>query len=217
MWDGERLIVRRREAKRMVDFARKAKGTEVCGVLIGWGTTGQIWWPVRNIHPEPEMHYQMDPDHQVRAWQWAERNSLRVVAVVHSHPHRDASLSTADIDYAAFGPDTFYAVLGMKPLELKAWTIADVDGDRKITPHAVDIDASKQGLGYCWSHHKYENDLRAFKVCFECGHVFATELELISAHNDVVEQINKNDPHPGARRAQKAEDVFCCPFCVHDF
>lgn len=221
MWEGERLIIPRKVARAMVTHAVNTMPREMCGVLIGWGgVNAQYWIPIPNIHSEPEYHYQMDPEAQVLAWEWAEKRDLRIIGIVHSHVNTDAVMSMADLEYAAFGPDMFYVVLGLNgggERSLRAWEIDKTAERTRVVNHPVVIDQGKRGLVYCPSHNKYEDDLRSFKVCFECGHVFATELDLISAHNDVVEQINRNDPHPGARQVQKAEDVFCCPFCVHDF
>ncbi len=46
-----------------------------------------------------------------------------------------------------------------------------------------------------------------YLVCFECGHVYETQADLIKAWNDESEFKSRSD----------ADDIPFCPLCLHDF
>lgn len=76
-------------------------------------------------------------------------------------------------------------------------------------------------VGYCHWHGRHE-PTAGYRVCFECGHVFLTERNLIEAHNRVVAELNADQtpnywPTKVIPDATSGEEVFCCPFCIHDF
>lgn len=92
------------------------------------------------------------------------------------------------------------------------------------------------GFSWCWCHHVYEPvPKRVFVVCYECGHVW-TKRTLKRAYRRAV--IKKPDyevrsllnPHyeddfAGPSWAMvlwrvltvRAEDIFFCQECIHDF
>jgi hypothetical protein len=62
---------------------------------------------------------------------------------------------------------------------------------------------------YCWSHEACEPVREGdYLVCGECFHIFRTPEELVDALMATSE--------PGRQRP-KAEDIFFCPHCIHDF
>lgn len=172
LWETEKLIIPRSVARLMLRSAQLQYPNEMCGLLMGWGkVNAQLWWPIPNIHPEPAKYYQMDPVRQTTAWEWAQDHHMDILAIFHSHPNSGVELSSADMKYAAY-TDRFYGVVGMNPRGIAAWTVSH-EGDVFIAkPFPIEIDASKPGLTWCQTHHKYEDGLRAFRTCHRCGHVY---------------------------------------------
>lgn len=58
---------------------------------------------------------------------------------------------------------------------------------------------------------KFNDD--SFMVCFECGHVFHTEKELIEADHEMRRQYMG----PNVEKAPSSSVIFSCPHCTHDF
>lgn len=185
LWETEKLNIPRPVLKSMVNSAKFHRPNEMCGVLLGWGrVNAEIWWPIRNVHDEPTRHYQMDAIEQVRAWTWAERHDMQVVAIVHSHPTSGSDMSSADLKYASQS-GLFYVIMGMKPRGIRAWMV-DYDPKRNVftaNSHEVHIDPSKPGLTYCHKHGRYEDSMSAVSVCERCGHVMGLNDLSICAHD----------------------------------
>lgn len=75
----------------------------------------------------------------------------------------------------------------------------------------------------CVIHDQDEDDAGAHRTCGECGHVFASEDELLDAvHAEDLERhaffasIGQADPTPPVRPAESAL-VHSCPYCWHDW
>lgn len=66
-------------------------------------------------------------------------------------------------------------------------------------------------ITHCWTHHVDEPTTDStYRVCGECLHVFETAQDLVDA--DALVWLEMGEP-----RRNKPEDIFCCPYCVHDF
>ncbi|MEU4726501.1 hypothetical protein AB0G06_43480 [Nonomuraea dietziae] len=78
---------------------------------------------------------------------------------------------------------------------------------------------------YCWSCNKDEPipPSGAYVVCFECGHVYATEQDLIDAYNRIVTEMNADgarrygDAHQPIALRTSADGIYFCQHCIHDF
>lgn len=74
------------------------------------------------------------------------------------------------------------------------------------------IDDPPRWQSDCW-HHNGERALPTdFRQCLECGHSYRTAQDLIDAYYS--ESPGSYDTPPGQIRV---EDIFFCPFCIHDF
>lgn len=70
---------------------------ETCGFIVN--TPGGFWvHPVKNVHPNPEHNFEMDPEEQARAF-----HELNIVGVYHSHPSGPPQPSAADRKFATPG------------------------------------------------------------------------------------------------------------------
>lgn len=58
----------------------------------------------------------------------------------------------------------------------------------------------------------------AYRVCFECGHVYPTAEDLEKAYEERVAELKKRDNEGGfLMPLKKADEIFFCQFCLHDF
>lgn len=66
---------------------------------------------------------------------------------------------------------------------------------------------------WCYVCNKYESipESGAYKVCFECNHVYITEDDLLVAHNNMLSEMDEE-------RIEDLGDLqYCCGMCSHDF
>lgn len=68
--------------------------------------------------------------------------------------------------------------------------------------------------GYCWIHNVDEPDKPGdYLRCFECKHVYRKSTDLELAYID-----NWPGPLPeGVSQPPKADSIYFCPLCLHDF
>ena len=63
---------------------------------------------------------------------------------------------------------------------------------------------------HCFWHERDEPG-EPWHVCFECKHNYLSAADLLAEHNRVLAEMGCD------HRAIRAEAVFCCPFCLHDW
>lgn len=67
-----------------------------------------------------------------------------------------------------------------------------------------------RGEWFCFIHHEHEIPLtEPHWVCFECGHVYQTEQDLV----DDEFTANGGD----IEKLPNADDITFCPWCLHDW
>jgi len=88
--------------EQLVMHAKLGAPYEICGFIVLLGPSGLFGnahrhWicAIRNVHKEPEHHWEMDPGEQVKAF--AEHE---VIGVYHSHPTGPPQPSAADRKFA---------------------------------------------------------------------------------------------------------------------
>ena len=74
---------------------------EGCGLLAGKAGVVQEIIPVTNDVRSP-VRFRMNPQEQLRAFDWMEDHGLELLGVFHSHPDGPAGLSPTDIAEAAY-------------------------------------------------------------------------------------------------------------------
>lgn len=52
-----------------------------------------------------------------------------------------------------------------------------------------------------------------YRLCFECGHVYRTEDELVRAHLEILRSLDEPPQEPD----HHGETIYACPLCTHDF
>lgn len=71
----------------------------------------------------------------------------------------------------------------------------------------MSYDPPESDPDWCYSHCRSEPG-PYFKACGECFHAFPTEADLIA--DDLAAD-------GGGGTARRAEDIWSCPHCLHDF
>lgn len=220
------LIINRSVVREMVTHMVKQSPREMCGLLLSRkGTLHAVEFrALANMHNDPERRYYMNPETLVNVYEYANRSDLTVLGVVHSHPREGASAypSKTDVEMAV-SDDVIYVILSREPRQINAFRI----GDGSYDGVPVLIENSKPGLDYCYVCGQYEDSLRAFRVCFECNHVYKTAQDLLDAHNKILDEVNSEELHfwgsekPVKRKpiphVTNVEEVYSCPLCIHDF
>jgi hypothetical protein len=76
---------------------------------------------------------------------------------------------------------------------------------------------------YCWLHQHWEPVFENnYRVCMECGHSFATERQLVIAHNDMLIDLHQRSTLFGfdvtePKMVDDAANIYSCPICGHDW
>jgi proteasome lid subunit RPN8/RPN11 len=82
--------------QEMIEHARREDPVECCGILGGKDTTVQEYFEIKNLE-NSSVQFQMDPQEQLNAFEKMEKNSMKMVAVYHSHPHTIPFPSEIDV------------------------------------------------------------------------------------------------------------------------
>ncbi|HAU22754.1 MAG TPA: peptidase [Erythrobacter sp.] len=74
---------------------------EACGMLLGNGGRITAFRRVRNVHPTPETHFEIDPQALIDAHRDARGGGLQLLGYFHSHPNSSANPSAKDREMAS--------------------------------------------------------------------------------------------------------------------
>ena len=105
------LNVTRDALEAMLTAARAAYPHEACGILLGESARIADFVETANVHPEPETHFEIDPQALIDAHRQARHGGLQVVGYFHSHPQGPARPSETDARDAA-GDGMVWAISG---------------------------------------------------------------------------------------------------------
>lgn len=92
-----------------------ASAAEVCGLLLGDPAEARA---CRNVHPEPERQFEIEPAALLRAHREARAGGAAVAGCYHSHPSGHATPSQTDAASAAPDGTVWVIVAGS---EARAW------------------------------------------------------------------------------------------------
>jgi len=106
-------------AATLQNHARKCAPNECCGILLGHGSTITTALPAANVHPDPQTHFEVDPQALVDAQRRARAGGAQVLGYYHSHPRGPARPSPTDEAHAS-GDGRIWAIIGMQG-ELSLW------------------------------------------------------------------------------------------------
>ena len=108
----------------MVDHAKREWPLECCGILSGNDKTVQKSFELRNTEESPVL-YSMSAQDQMKVFEEMEKESMKMVAIYHSHPHTIPFPSEIDVKLT-FYPDVSSVIISLKEKEnpvMKAFQI----------------------------------------------------------------------------------------------
>lgn len=93
--------------------AEAAHPRECCGLLFGSGDQGRIdaQVPAANVHPQPETHFEIDPQVLIDAHRASRSGGAQLVGYYHSHPDGKPRPSATDTALSA-GDGMIWAIIG---------------------------------------------------------------------------------------------------------
>jgi proteasome lid subunit RPN8/RPN11 len=101
---------------RLIEEARAAPKFEVCGLLGGHGETCTALYPVKNVAPDPNCAFYMDPQEQIAAMSAMRSSAEKMLGIYHSHPTTAARPSARDLAGAAY-PGVAYVIISLRTVE----------------------------------------------------------------------------------------------------
>ncbi len=114
--------------------ARSAHPLECCGILLGTDDVIAEAVRAKNVHPNPETHFEIDPQTLINAHRSARNGGLAILGYYHSHPRGQAEPSETD-KAMAHGDGAIWAIIGAG--EVKLWQDGD-DGFVALPYRIVD-------------------------------------------------------------------------------
>ena len=104
------IEVARRVVETIEREASLAYPHETCGMLLGEGSRIARALPTLNVHPNPEAHFEIDPQALIDAHRAAREGGPQLVGYYHSHPVGTAEPSQIDRAMAS-GDGRIWAIL----------------------------------------------------------------------------------------------------------
>lgn len=112
--------------REIVDFARREKPNEACGILGGAGNRATVFYPMVNTE-KSSVRYLMDLKELIKVTKNLRTIDQEMVAIFHSHPHSQAFPSETDVELAL--DDKTYLILSLKDApELRGFKIDRKNG-----------------------------------------------------------------------------------------
>ncbi|MFW2350851.1 M67 family metallopeptidase [Qipengyuania sp.] len=86
---------------RLLAEAERVHPLECCGILLGDGEAVAAILPAGNVHPQPDRHFEIDPQALIDAHRGARSGGPQVLGYYHSHPNGLPRPSATDRSLAA--------------------------------------------------------------------------------------------------------------------
>jgi proteasome lid subunit RPN8/RPN11 len=112
--------------QEMLNHAKREWPLECCGILGGTDKTVQKSFELRNTE-ESSVLYSMSPREQMKVFEEMEKESMKMVAIYHSHPHTIPFPSETDVKLT-FYPDVSSVIISLKEKDnpvMKAFQISE--------------------------------------------------------------------------------------------
>jgi proteasome lid subunit RPN8/RPN11 len=101
--------------QEMISHAKREWPLECCGILGGNDKTVQKSFEFQNTEKSPVL-YSMSPREQMKVFEEMEKESMKMVAIYHSHPHTIPFPSETDVKLT-FYPDVSSIIISLKEEE----------------------------------------------------------------------------------------------------
>jgi proteasome lid subunit RPN8/RPN11 len=127
---GEKVIqIPGQVRQQMIEYAAAELPNEACGLLAGQDGRVEVFFPIRNVHGEPQNRFELDPKEYLDAMERIDGADLQLTATFHSHTHTAAYPSPTDVDKSEgiqrFFPETKFVLVSLQDQEpdLRAFAI----------------------------------------------------------------------------------------------
>ena len=110
--DTEMVRIPRPIFQGMVEHARREWPLECCGILGGKDKTVEKAYEMKNAE-ESSTRYSMSPRDQLKVFEEMEKESMKMLAVYHSHPHTIPFPSETDVKLT-FYPEISSIIISLK-------------------------------------------------------------------------------------------------------
>jgi proteasome lid subunit RPN8/RPN11 len=98
--------------RQIVEHAKRESPLECCGILSGKDNTVEKAYELRNAEESPT-RYSMSPQDQLKVFEEMEKESMKMLAVYHSHPHTIPFPSETDVKLT-FYPEISSIIISLK-------------------------------------------------------------------------------------------------------
>lgn len=104
----------------MIDAATAKPDAEICGLLLGQGSSVEAVLPCANIAASPGDSFEIDPAALIAAHRAARNGGPAVIGHYHSHPRGPAEPSARDA--AAAEPGSYWIIIARR--DVRCWLAA---------------------------------------------------------------------------------------------
>ncbi len=118
------LTLPRPLVNKILAHAQQNPEIEVCGLIGNSASNQKNYYPVDNVANKPDCRFLMDGSQQINAIKKMRDKQQQLYAIVHSHPHTQATPSQLDIDESSY-KDVYYLIISLNTkgvLEIRAYT-----------------------------------------------------------------------------------------------
>jgi len=118
-----------RVRRQMIEYAATELPNEACGLLAGRDGRVEMFFPIRNVHGDPQNRFELAPKEYLEAMEQIDGAGLQLTATFHSHTHTAAYPSPTDVDKSEgiqrFFPETRFVLVSLREQEpdLRAFAI----------------------------------------------------------------------------------------------
>lgn len=117
------LILARPLANQILAHAQQNPETEICGLVSSKNNLTKHYYPIPNVADNTATHFKMDEHAQIATMKKIREKNEELFAIVHSHPHEEATPSMLDQTQHQY-TDTYYLIVSLNTvgvLELRAF------------------------------------------------------------------------------------------------
>jgi proteasome lid subunit RPN8/RPN11 len=108
----ERVVLPSHLIEQMLAQACASPHAEICGLVTARNGHPIRCIAVRNVAPQPQRLFSMDPQQQIDAMRSIREQGEELYGIYHSHPQGPAEPSATDIDEAAY-PEALYLIVSL--------------------------------------------------------------------------------------------------------
>lgn len=120
-----KITFSRKLASQLLHDAQQSPDVEICGLISSKNNAPYRCYPIDNVSPQPQNHFQLDDKQHISALKTMRENGEELFAIYHSHPSAPACPSLLDLEMANYENALYFIIsLNVKGiLELRTFQI----------------------------------------------------------------------------------------------